>query len=77
MSKIPYKWRVHPLIIKGRDNIINCWYTDIAVSYHQLRQIGKRINGDTLSLMLNASEIKLYPGRIVNMLVGLRQMRVD
>lgn len=77
VSKMPYKWRVHPLIIKGGDNIVSDWYRDVARAYHQLRQVGKRINGDTLSLMLNLGELRLYPGRIGNMLVGLRQLAVD
>lgn len=77
MSTTPYVWRVHPLIIKGWENIKDCWYSDMARAYHQMRQIGKRINGDTLSLMLNISELRLYPERMVNMFVGVKQMAVD
>lgn len=77
MSKVPYRWRVHPWIVKGSENVTEDWYRDMARSYHQLRQVEKRLVGETLSLKLNFSEFKYYPVRIMNMLVGVRQMVTD
>jgi hypothetical protein len=63
---------VHPYIVKGSTNVTKDWYIDMARAYHQLRQVGKRIVGQTLSLKLNLSEFKYYPYRIANMLVGIK-----
>ena len=38
--------------------------------------MGKRVNGETLSIKLNLSELADYPFRMGNMLVGLKQMTV-
>jgi hypothetical protein len=48
----------------------------VARAYHQLRQVEKRISGETLSIKLNFSELKYYPLRIANTLVGIKQLSV-
>ena len=76
VSTLKYKWKIHSLVFKGWETRESDWHTNLSRAYHQLRQIGKRLNGETLSIKLNLAELALYPARMGNMLVGLKQMSV-